>query len=212
MLGFIIIILCAYLLGSVPFAIIVTHLAKGVDVRDDGSKNAGATNVYRVAGIWAALAVGVLDLCKGFMSVHFFPRLWHSPHEGYFLYLQIGCAVAVVLGHMFTVFAGFRGGKGVLAAAGAFLAWMPLEVGLAFAVFLITLLTTRYVSVGSLCAAAFLGVFVLIEKITIKKALASEMVVLTLAVCLLVIFAHRTNIKRLLAGTENKIGRGLHAH
>jgi glycerol-3-phosphate acyltransferase PlsY len=209
--SYIITIVLAYLLGAVPFAVMVTRIVKGVDVREYGSKNAGATNVYRVAGFWAALAVGALDLGKGFVAGQFLPRIWHSPAQQYFFYLQIACAVAVVLWHMFTIFAGFRGGKGVLAAAGVFLAWLPLEVGLAFAIFVIMLLITKYVSVGSLCAATFLGLFVLFEKLVMRKALPSELVALTVAICALVILAHHANIARLLAGSEHKIGRGQHA-
>ena len=157
-------VIISYLLGSIPFAILITGIVKGVDVRDYGSKNAGATNVYRVAGLPTALTVALLDLAKGFAAVFWIATLFSSNGPPSPLQLQIICALAAIGGHMFTLFAGFKGGKGVLTAAGAFLALMPLEVGLAFVLFLIVLILTRYVSLGSISAALFLSLFIFFEK------------------------------------------------
>ncbi|HEQ99768.1 MAG TPA: glycerol-3-phosphate 1-O-acyltransferase [candidate division Zixibacteria bacterium] len=201
-------LISAYLLGSIPFAIIMVRILKGVDVRDYGSKNAGATNVYRVAGIKVALLVGLLDLAKGFAAVYFIPRIFQPADILSLLQLQLICTVAVVLGHMFTIFANLKGGKGVLAAAGAFLALLPLEVGLAFVLFIVILSLTGYVSLGSICAALFLTLFVLFERFILNKNIPDELVLLSAIISIVVVLAHRSNIGRLIAGTENKIGKG----
>lgn len=207
MTNFIIDILIAYFLGAIPFAIIVVKLLKGVDVRQYGSKNAGATNVYRVAGIKAALLVGILDLGKGFCAVYFLHQILPPPASIPVLQLQIICAVAVILGHMFTIFAGFKGGKGVLAGAGGFLALMPEAVGIAFGVFIIIVVLTRYISLGSICASLSVPIILIIEKYALNKYIQSELFILSIVVAVVVIFAHRSNIARLFAGTENKIGK-----
>ena len=207
MLNSILAIIAAYVLGAIPFAIIVVRLVKGVDVRHYGSKNAGATNVYRVAGLKVALIVGILDLAKGFVSVYLVPQLFPPGDITSLLQLQLICTVVVVLGHMFTIFAGFKGGKGVLAAAGALLALLPLEVGLAFALFLITVILTKYVSLGSISAVLFLSLFVFFERFILNKQIPDELLILSTIIALVVALAHRSNISRLLSGTENKIGK-----
>jgi len=199
--------LISYLLGSVPFAIIVTRLVKGVDVRDYGSKNAGATNVYRVAGLKVAILVGLLDLAKGFAAVFFVTKIFSNTDPITFLQLQIICAVTVVIGHMLTIFAGFKGGKGVLAAAGAFLALLPVEVGIAFGLFIIIVAITRYVSLGSISSTAFISLAVLFEKYFMDKNIAPEKIILSIIITVVVIVAHASNIKRLLSGSENKVGK-----
>jgi len=200
-------IIISYFLGSIPFAIIVTRIVKGVDVRQFGSRNAGATNVYRVAGLPAALFVGLLDLAKGFAAVFWIAAALNSPDQLSLLQLQIICAVAVMLGHMFTLFAGFKGGKGVLAAAGALLAIMPAEVGIAFAVFLIFAVSTRYISLGSITAALALFIVTYIEHFLLDRTKPTELLILVAVIALIVVLAHKSNIGRLLSGTENKVGR-----
>jgi glycerol-3-phosphate acyltransferase PlsY len=200
-------VIISYLLGSIPFAILITGIVKGVDVRDYGSKNAGATNVYRVAGLPTALTVALLDLAKGFAAVFWIATLFNSSGLPSPLQLQIICALAAIGGHMFTLFAGFKGGKGVLTAAGAFLALMPLEVGLAFGLFLIILILTRFVSLGSISAALFLSLFIFFEKFILSKTIAAELLILSSIISLTVVIAHKSNISRLLSGTENKIGK-----
>lgn len=200
-------VIISYLMGSIPFAILITRIVKGVDVRDYGSKNAGATNVYRVAGLPTALIVALLDLAKGFAAVFWIAALLSTEGPPSPLQLQIICALAATAGHMFTLFAGFKGGKGVLTAAGAFLALMPLEVGLAFGMFLIVLILTRYVSLGSIFAALFLCLFICFEKYILSKPIAIELVILSIVIALAVAIAHKSNISRLLSGTENKIGK-----
>ena len=207
MLYIILSVLISYLLGSIPFAIIITRLVKGVDVRQYGSKNAGATNVYRVAGLKVAILVGLLDLAKGFVAVFFVAGLFSNIDPLTLLQLQIICAIAVVLGHMLTIFAGFRGGKGVLAAAGAFLALLPVEVGIAFGIFIIIVVFTRHVSLGSISAATFLSIAVLFEKYILTIDIALEKIILSIIITLVVIIAHKSNIVRLLNGTENKVGK-----
>ena len=212
MIGIIGTALIAYLLGSIPFAIIVTRIVRGVDVRDYGSKNAGATNVYRVAGLKSALAVGILDLFKGFVAVFWLAPLMADYSSLAVEYLQLIGAVSVVIGHMLTVFAGFKGGKGVLAAAGALLALLPAEVGISFGVFLVIVLVSRYISLGSILATFTLTAIVLIERFILKQPMPDRMIVLSVIITLVVIYAHRSNIVRLLKGTENKIGGRRNGH
>jgi len=200
-------VIISYLLGSIPFAILITRIVKRVDVRDYGSKNAGATNVYRVAGLPTALTVALFDLAKGFAAVFWIATLFSSSGPPSPLQLQIICALAAIGGHMFTLFAGFKGGKGVLTAAGAFLALMPMEAGLAFGLFLIILILTRFVSLGSIGAALFLSLFIFFEKFILSKTIAVELLILSSIISLTVVIAHKSNISRLLSGTENKIGK-----
>jgi glycerol-3-phosphate acyltransferase PlsY len=200
-------IIISYLLGSIPFAILLTRIVKGVDVRDYGSKNAGATNVYRVAGLLTALTVALLDLAKGFTAVFWIATVFSSGGPPSLLQLQIICTLAAIGGHMFTLFAGFKGGKGVLTAAGALLALMPVEVGLAFGLFLIILMLTRYVSLGSISAALFLSLFIFFERFILSKTIAVELLILSSIISVAVVAAHKSNITRLLSGTENKIGK-----
>jgi len=195
-------ILLAYLVGSFPSALIVGRLARGIDIREHGSGNMGATNVFRVLGMRWGLVVAVLDLAKGFLPVFFFVRWGAAGSTIDPLYQQIMYGFAAVLGHVLTVFGGFHGGKGVLTGLGVFLALMPLEAGSAFGVFVIAFGLSRIVSLGSLIAAAALCVIVLIEKYFLARPLRQELVLTCLLLFVLVLVTHRSNVRRLVAGTE----------
>jgi glycerol-3-phosphate acyltransferase PlsY len=185
----------AYLLGSISFSILVVKIIAHKDIREEGSGNAGATNVLRNHGAAAGIAVAVLDVAKGAAAVLLMRSATANP--GYLA----GAAFAVILGHVFPVFFRFRGGKGVATTVGAFaaLAWAPTLV--AAAIFLIVVAATRYVSLGSVLAT------VLLPPVSILFFRMPDAVVLAqCAVAILVVVKHLENLKRLAAGTERKLG------
>lgn len=173
-----------------------------MDVRNFGSGNAGATNVYRVAGLPAAIIASVLDIAKGALPV-LAVKLTLPGQE----WLQVVCGLAAVLGHIFPVFVGFRGGKGVNTLLGMLLVLLPLEVGICLAIFALTFFFSRIVSLGSIIAGVSLSLIVVIEKYAIGKNLSYLIVCTCLLVSLLVLFTHRANIKRLITGQESKLSR-----
>ena len=187
--------LAAYLIGSLSFATILVRLFRGVDVRDHGSGNAGATNVLRTAGRGLAIATMALDLAKGAAGVLLMHLVSYDPR-------WTGLAgVAAILGHVFPVFFGFRGGKGVATAIGAFLVISPLAVLAAVLLFILVVAATRYVSLGSVTAACVLPL-----SLRLLRAPEAHVVAGALTTAL-ILFSHRANIRRLLDGTERKLGR-----
>lgn len=189
----------AYLLGSVPTSGWVGKGLYGVDLRKEGSGNLGATNTFRVLGWKAALPVVVFDIFKGWLPVAAFPA-WAG---GTTFAWVLGFGAAAVAGHVFSVFAGFRGGKGVATSAGVFLGLAPLAVGLCLVLFVGLVAATRIVSVGSLAAAVALPILVALTPHRGGDALLLFSVVLSL----FVLWAHRANVGRLLRGEENRFGR-----
>jgi glycerol-3-phosphate acyltransferase PlsY len=187
-------LLAAYALGATPTAYLAGRLARGIDLREHGSRNLGATNVYRVLG-WAwAIPVALIDVAKGALPVALFVH-W----EGGDLWLAVAVGSAAVLGHIFSPYVGFKGGKGVATAAGMFIALAPLAVAIALPVWGICLWLTGYVSLSSILAAT---TFPLLVRVTRPDAVATLWASVALAV--LILFSHRANIGRLLAGTENR--------
>ncbi len=198
----------SYLLGSIPFSIIVSRLVKGIDIREHGSRNAGASNVFRVVGPVPGVMVLLLDAFKGLAAVLFVTKL--SLQSGVNLdpvYLKLLAAVSATLGHVYTIFAGFKGGKGIGTGAGALLGLIPRELGLALILFAIIVLLTRYISLGSLAAAAFISLLVAMERFILKVDIPFILVLACWLLTLFVFYTHRYNIRRLLTGTEQKIGR-----
>jgi glycerol-3-phosphate acyltransferase PlsY len=185
----------AYLLGSIPTAVWVAKIYKGIDIREHGSKNAGLTNVFRVLGWGPAIPVIIVDLSKGFFAVFIAKQF-----DGY-SWLPISAAFLVILGHSFTCMAGFRGGKGVLTALGVFLALDPVLALTCFAFWGLLLAVTKYVSVASIGACALLAVLATILKTDIY------VLVLSWLVAVFVIVKHRANMVRLWNGTENGFGK-----
>ncbi len=186
----------AYLLGSVPFALVIGKGIFRVDVRESGSGNIGATNVFRVLGKKAGTAVFICDLFKGFIPVYLATRV--IPVDNAPL-VAVLAASAAIGGHTFSIFLKFRGGKGVATGGGAILALMPLWFLFAFAVFWAVLLAGRFVSLASLSAAASLCAAVII---TGQPRPYQGFTFLGTAVRF---YAHRSNIKRLSAGDENRV-------
>ncbi|WP_456443252.1 glycerol-3-phosphate 1-O-acyltransferase PlsY [Caldithrix abyssi] len=197
-------ILISYLLGSFPTAIIAGRLLKKIDIREHGSGNAGATNVFRVLGWKAALAVLFIDMIKGFVPVFFLaPAFSSSPEQ--VIYFQLIGAIAAILGHMYTIFAGFKGGKGVGTSAGAFLGLAPLPLLLALLTFIVVVSLTRYVSLGSLIASLVFVVILLLQRFAFQMEIPSVLLGISIVIVALIWYAHRSNIKRLLQGNENRI-------
>ncbi len=201
-------LVASYACGAIPFGILVTRLAKGVDVRDFGSGSTGFTNVYRVAGLLPAGIVALLDIGKGLASTAFIaPALYAGNMPINEIQFQVLCGCAAVVGHIYTVFAGFKGGKGVLTALGVCVALLPIEVAVAVAVFGVVFFTTRYISAGSLIASASLPVTLLVEKFALGQQVDSTLLLFTFALFVVIAYAHRENIVRLVHGEENKFKR-----
>lgn len=192
-------IIIAYLLGSIPSAVWIGKKYYGIDIREHGSKNAGATNTLRVLGARAALPVFLIDVLKGFVAVSL-SHLAGLPTENQVINLKIILVVTAVLGHIFPVFAGFRGGKGVATLAGSILAVYPPAVLLCLATFALILIVTHYVSLGSMIAGAMFPVYT----VFVYGQTYMPLVIFGCIIAVLLIVTHRKNIKRLIAGTESK--------
>ena len=200
--GYLLAGLAAYLLGSLNFGVIVSHLCYRDDIRRHGSGNAGTTNALRTYGKGAAAAVLVGDFLKGTAAVWLGCALTGQLLGGWL------ASLLVVLGHMFPVFFGFRGGKGVATAAGAILLLNPYILLGLLAVFVLIIACTRYVSLASVVVAGLFPVLTLAYGLAVK--MAPQGIAITAGFALaaggLVIWKHRTNIQRLRAGTESRLG------
>jgi glycerol-3-phosphate acyltransferase PlsY len=191
-------LLAAYLLGAVPTSLWVGKGLHGVDLRQEGSGNLGATNAFRVLGWRAALPVVAFDIFKGWLPVVAFPGWAGVDSLGWIL----GFGAAAIAGHVFSIWAGFRGGKGVATSGGVFLGLAPLGALVSAVVFFVLAFGTRIVSVASMAAALVLPVAV---ALTPHRG-GTGTVIFSAALALFVIWAHRTNIGRLLRGEENRFG------
>ena len=193
----------AYLLGSIPFGFLVAK-ARGVDIRSVGSGNIGATNAMRVLGKPAGIAVLLLDAAKGYAAVAFLPLLLLKvlpPSSPGPVMLPLLAGICAVLGHNYTCWLKFKGGKGIATTAGVYLALAPLPLLIALVVFLLAVAVTRYVSVGSIAAAIALP-----AAVWIMRPGDPCLALVTTALGVLAIYKHKTNIQRLRAGTENRLG------
>ncbi len=198
-------LLLGYFVGSIPTSIWLARLWKGIDIRRHGSGNAGATNVYRVLGPIPALITAIVDVGKGWVSAFYLARIFEMP-EQYQVWYGLVCGLVAVIGHIYTAFAGFKGGKGVLTGAGVLAAFDPMALLVGILVFALMLVIFKMVSVGSLAAASSITFFLLLSNIFGRKV---EMPVFfaCLLLTLLLFYTHRQNLKRILTGTERKIGQ-----
>lgn len=194
-------LLCSYLLGAVPFGLLVGK-ARGVDIRQVGSKNIGATNVFRSVGKKWGILTFVLDALKGYVPAALFPMLGSRLLPGFqpLENLPLFCGVAAILGHNFPVYLGFKGGKGVATSAGALLGIAPAAVGIGVAVWAALFFGLRYVSLASIGAAVAIPAAGWWLYLKSGLVLPSALTLLGA----LVIWRHRANIQRLLAGTEHR--------
>lgn len=192
----------AYLLGSIPFGLILVRVVRGEDVRQSGSGNIGATNVARTGGAKLGVATLVLDALKGYAGVAFANAVSHRGAS-----TDVGLAAALaalgaILGHVFPVWLKFRGGKGVATAVGAFIGLAPRAVLVVLAIFLIIVVISRYVSLGSVVASA---VFPILAYFLYRGTSTIADLLVMFAASLLIIFKHKANMRRLLNGTENRL-------
>ena len=207
MLNATVIAIMSYLIGSIPFGVIVGRLGKGIDIRNYGSKNMGFTNVYRVMGTLPAIIVLILDIAKGMTAVLALTQIHMSPIGLSLMNLKIMACIFVIVGHVFPVFAGFRGGKGIATGLGALWSIIPVEVSMALFLFMLVVIITRYVSLGSLSAAGFIFLALLFERYYLSIQIPTLLIIMITGLTVFIFFNHRSNIKRLLAGNENKFGR-----
>jgi glycerol-3-phosphate acyltransferase PlsY len=198
-------ILLSYLLGSFPTAIVTGKLLRGIDVRQHGSGNAGATNVFRVLGWKAGLFVLLVDMAKGFIATVLVYKLAVGAVPLQPVVLQIIAGMSAVFGHIWTVFAGFKGGKGVGTGAGMIVGLVPQAVLAGLIVFIIVFATTRYVSLGSITASLTIPIFLFLQKYAFHQPVQTPILILGILVPVLILYTHRSNIQRLLQGTENRI-------
>jgi glycerol-3-phosphate acyltransferase PlsY len=215
MLNMIIVVLLSYVLGSIPTSIILSKWRHGFDIRSKGSGNAGGTNVFRVLGWKSGLFVIIVDALKGVAATTLVARLFWDPTLPFynrtpfddFTVIQIICGGAAIIGHVWTVFAGFKGGKGIATGAGLLVGIAPTEFIVSTIVFVVFLLAFRYVSLGSIMAAAAFPLSLVIRYNILSDEIHSykTLVFFSIGIALFLIYAHRKNIKRLIEGTERKV-------
>ena len=212
MLSLLVILVLSYLVGSIPGSVWVGKLLYGIDLRQHGSGNAGATNAFRVMGWKAGMLATVVDLGKGLLAAGVIAtiRLDNLPSGIDFWHIEtmvrLLAGVAAIVGHMFPVWARFKGGKGVNTAAGVLFALTPITMFITLGVFAIVLLSSRYVSLASLSAAIAFPSTVAIRKYIFGiDALDPSLLIISCVMAVGIIYMHRANIKRLLTGTESRI-------
>lgn len=192
--GLVLMVLLAYLIGATPTSYLAGRLGHGIDLREHGSKNLGATNVYRVLGWKYAIPVALFDIAKGVIPVKILAPWSNGP-----AWFTVALGIAAVLGHMFSPYVRFRGGKGVATAAGVFLALAPLAVAISILIWLATLWLSGYVSVASLAVAVLFPLWVRLTEPSQPYTFWAAV-----ALALLIAYSHRANIRRLWDGTENR--------
>lgn len=200
---FILLLTLAYLIGSIPTAVIVSKTFFGIDIREHGSGNSGATNTFRILGKKAGIAVMLIDMLKAVLAVnlaHLSSLDWHTQLEQV-VNLQIGLGLCAIIGHIFPIWADFRGGKGVASLFGMILAIHPLVALLLVAVFILILLLTKYVSLSSIIAGIAFPILLFFFFSNQEPAYK----LFAVATACLVILTHHKNINRLLQGNESKV-------
>ncbi len=204
MLGLFVAVMISYLLGALPSGYILARAIKGIDIREHGSGNVGATNVFRVVGKTCGLAVLLLDIGKGVLAVTLVANCFHhcSPIANLNLY-RIILGLCAISGHNWPIFLGFKGGKGIAASTGVLIAILPKALLLSAVVWVTVVLIWRYVSLGSVVAAAALPIFVVILYQRSEGFL--WLVVFAVFLSVVAIYRHRPNIRKLLKGCEEKI-------
>ncbi len=197
----ILLLILAYLLGALPFSILAGKLLKGIDIREYGSGNAGATNTFRVLGKKAGIPVLFLDVLKGFLAVSLAHYSEFGSDTEMFINISLAYGVASVLGHVFPVYVGFRGGKGVATLLGLMIGVFPQAALLSITIFIITLILSRYVSLSSILAGLVFPVGVYF----FSEVLISTMVIFSFFVPVLLLATHQRNIERMFRGEESKV-------
>ena len=215
MIAFITIIVLSYLLGSIPTSVWIGKLSKGIDIREHGSGNAGATNTFRILGWKAGALVSAIDLGKGFIAAFYISQLGFAYGEMPEIIwgvweidttMRVIAGTSAVLGHMYPLYAGFKGGKGVITAAGMLYGIEPISITLAIIVFLSVMFASRYVSLASIVASFSYPLFLIMLRYGFNfDQIDGSLMVISSAIALFIIIKHHANIKRLLKGEENRI-------
>ena len=202
MMDYFLFAISAYLLGSIPTAVWVGKVRYDVDVREHGSKNAGATNTFRVLGKKPGIVVLLIDILKGCTAV-FLPFLFGKGAWGSdtLIHLQLISAILAVLGHVFPLFAGFRGGKGVATSLGVIIGIHPAAAAICLGIFLIVFIVSNFVSLGAIVAAIAFPIIL----VTLFGVQSPWLIAFSVLLSAAVVYAHKKNIGRLLRGEENKM-------
>lgn len=215
MLALIVVVVISYLVGSIPTSLWMGKLFKGIDIRNHGSGNAGATNTFRILGWKPGVLVLAIDFMKGFTAAWWVSNIAYHiasgpvaiiPNWNLNAFLMILCGITAVIGHMFPLYANFDGGKGMAAATGMLVAIEPISIAIAFVVFLIVMFISRYVSLASLVAAFIYPLTLVVLRYIFGLHIDGSVIILGAFIGLFIIYMHRGNIKRLRNGTENRIG------
>jgi len=205
--------LITYLIGSIPFGFVLVKAIKGIDIREHGSKNVGATNAMRVAGKPVGIAAFILDMLKGFVPVLIVSKVYTNIAGTYNNELVLNkdtlaiiCGIAAILGHIFPVYLKFKGGKAAATSCGVFLFLAPAPLAIAVVVWVITTFVSKFVSLGTMSASIAFAVSILLIN---EKAFSTDigLSIFAIIMSVLIIILHKSNIKRIIKGTENKIGR-----
>lgn len=216
MLKLVLIIALSYFLGAFPSAVIISKKFFGFDIREKGSGNMGSTNAFRVLGWKWGVVVQLLDILKGVLAVVVVANLLgsdvHIPNATIFedlTLIKIIAGITAVCGHIWSVFVGFKGGKGINTAAGMLIGIAPIDVSIAIGIFLLALIFSGYVSLGSIAAAFSLPSSLIVRYNLFHVNIPGYQLLLgfTIILCLLIVYTHRTNIKRLMTGNENKFSK-----
>jgi glycerol-3-phosphate acyltransferase PlsY len=215
MLNLAIVILLSYVLGSIPTSIMLSKWKHGFDIRTKGSGNAGGTNVFRVLGWKSGVLVTVVDIGKGVIATALIARLFWDPTLPFynktpfddFTVIQMICGAAAIVGHIWTIFAGFKGGKGIATGAGMLVGIAPTEFAISAAVFFIVFWAYKTVSLSSISAAVSFPLSLFVRHNIVGDEIHSykTLIVFSLSVAVLLVYSHRQNIKRLIEGTEKRI-------
>ncbi len=206
MLSFILMIVLSYLAGSIPTAIIVSRIVLKDDIRNHGSKNAGATNVYRVMGWKPALIVSLVDIGKGMAATLLISKSGMGVVAVDPVLIQLIAGFSAILGHIFTLFAGFKGGKGVWTAFGVVVGLIPVAALSALGVWIIVVAVSRIVSLASMIAAVSVPVILFLQRNMLNQHVSMILIWTGVVLAALILFTHRANIGRLMRGEENKFG------
>jgi len=193
-------LLGAYLLGSIPTAVWIGKYFYSIDVREYGSGNAGATNVFRVLGKKAGIPVLLIDVLKGFLAVSLANLSDYTVGSNQFINLQLVLGIASLVGHIFPIFASFRGGKGIATLLGIILAILPFAAFISIGIFIAVLLVSSYVSLGSMTAAVAFPIIVILG----FKTTTPSLIIFSILIAIMVLITHQKNIERLLRREESK--------
>lgn len=214
MLNLLVILILSYLVGSIPTSIIMSKWVKNIDIRNYGSGNAGGSNVFRVLGWKYGVSVILLDAMKGAIAVIFIARLYFgnfpfpnaTPFDDFTL-VQFLAGIAAVIGHVWTIFAGFKGGKGIATALGFLITIITVDMLVAVGIFIIVVSISKYISLGSMLAAISIPVVMIVRENIFGVDIQSyhTLLIFSMAIAVLVVYTHRSNLTRLLNGNENKI-------